>query len=462
MFCAKSCLLRQLFVFLIMKRVSFQTLGCKLNFAETSTIGRQFTDRGFEIVGAGDRTDVFVLNTCTVTQRADRECRQLIRRALRRSPNAYVIVVGCYAQLQPEEIASIDGVDLVIGSNDKFNIFRYTDRFEKNNLPQIFVSCIDEETDFHPAYSAEVGGRTRAFLKIQDGCDYNCAFCTIPRARGASRSNLPENIVAQAQIIADQGYKEIVLTGVNVGDYGKNIGIPFLDLLKALDRLNSIPRIRISSIEPNILSEALIDFILSSERFCNHFHIPLQSGSNTILKRMRRRYTTQVYEKIVSRIRQIDPGAGIGADVIVGFPGETDELFSETFNFIQSIPASYLHVFTYSARPHTPAANLDNQVDPKIQIHRNKVLHELGASKRHDFHTSILGKSLPVLFEGKDVGSEISGLTPSYVRVAVLRGELLVNQIQPVTIMHDAGEYCNGKLSEPDQNIIRSAIKQAV
>jgi threonylcarbamoyladenosine tRNA methylthiotransferase MtaB len=445
-----------------MKRVSFQTLGCKLNFAETSTIGRQFTERGYKIVGADERTDVFVLNTCTVTAHADRECRQLIRRALRQSPNAFVIVVGCYAQVQPEEITSIDGVDLVIGSNEKFNIFSYTDHFEKLSLPQIFVSCTDEETDFHPAYAAEVGGRTRAFLKIQDGCDYTCSYCSIPQARGASRSNQIENIVMQARTIAEQGFKEIVLTGVNVGDYGKNIGATFLDLLKALDRIDSVPRLRISSIEPNILSDELIDCILSSKSICNHFHIPLQSGSDTILQRMRRRYTTNAYKKIIQRIRQFDPGAGIGADVIVGFPGETDDLFRETFEFLQSLSVSYLHVFTYSARPNTPAAMLGTQVNPKIQIHRNKVLRDLGASKRHDFHSLLTGKSFPVLFEGKVVGDEVSGLTPSYVRVVVDGNESLVNSIQTVKILYDTGEFCRGQIVVSDHADIHSAIKEAV
>jgi len=423
-------------------KVALQTLGCKLNFAETSTIGRQFVERGFEVVEIDQPADVFVLNTCSVTERADRECRQLIRRTLRRSPDAYVIVIGCYAQLQPEDIAAIDGVDLIIGSKQKFDIFNYTNGFTKKGNPQIFVSCIDDDLEFAPAYSAEVGGRTRAFLKVQDGCDFNCAFCTIPLARGESRSTPIPNIIRQASSIAEQGYREIVITGINVGDYGKRIGTNILELLKELDRIDGVDRIRVSSIEPNILSKEIIDFILASEKFCNHFHIPLQSGSDVILKRMRRRYLTEEYRELLTYIKQKDPTAGIGADVIAGFPGETDELFQDTYNFIFSLPISYLHVFTYSKRPDTLSAGFTDEIEPRIRFNRSETLRNLGIIKRKEFYSSFIGKSIPVLFEGTVRNDTVSGLSSNYIRVEIPGDDSFTNQIHYVKIDSIKEEHC--------------------
>jgi len=425
-----------------MKKVAFQTLGCKLNFAETSTIGRQFIERGFELVDADQQTDVFVLNTCSVTERADRECRQLIRRTLRHSPDAYVIVIGCYAQLQPDEIAGIDGVDLVIGSKEKFNIFKYTNGLTKKGIPQIFVSCIDEDMKFEPAYSAEVGGRTRAFLKVQDGCDFNCAFCTIPLARGESRSSSISNVIQQAHSIALQGYKEIVITGVNVGDYGKKIDSDLLELMGELESIKGIERIRISSIEPNILTKYIIDFILGSEKFCNHFHIPLQSGSDTILKKMRRRYLTKEYQELITYIKEKDPTAGIGADVIVGFPGETNEMFDETLMLLSDLPISYLHVFTYSKRPNTLSAGFTDEVEPRIRADRSEILRKIGETKRREFYSTFIGKSLPVLFEGTIKNGTVAGLTSNYIRIEIHGDDSFTNQIHYAKIVSIMKDHC--------------------
>ncbi len=429
-----------------MKKVALHTLGCKLNFSETSTLGRQFIDRHFEIVDADQPVDVFVLNTCSVTGRADRECRQIIRRTLRHSPDAFVIVVGCYAQLKPEEVASISGVDLVLGAAEKFRLFECAGDFRKGSLPQVFVSCIDEATSFDPAFSAEVGGRTRAFLKIQDGCDYQCAFCTIPLARGTSRSHPADLVVAQARSIAALGYKEIVLTGVNVGDYGTNDGSCLFDLMRRLEDIDGIERIRISSIEPNLLTEPMIDFVLSSQKFCNHFHIPLQSGSNTILQRMRRRYVRAQYADLVEYIRRADPDAGIGADVIVGFPGEDDGLFGETQRFLADLPVSYLHVFTYSERDRTSALGLDGIVEPNVRFRRNETLRRLGARKRRLFHESFVGRHANVLFEGKLQGQRSSGLTTNYIRVEAPASRPVVNEILGVEIQSVTGDACLGAI----------------
>lgn len=429
-----------------MKKVALHTLGCKLNFAETSTIGRGFRDRGFEIVEDDQPMDVYVLNTCSVTERADKECRQIIRRALRRSPHAYVVVIGCYAQLQPEEIAAIDGVDLVLGAHEKFKLFDHAGDFTKRPLPQVFVSCIDEVTSFDPAFSAEVGGRTRAFLKVQDGCDYTCAFCTIPLARGASRSQSFAAVLHQAMVIAEKGFKEIVLTGVNVGDYGMKDGTTLLALMKELEKVNGIERIRISSIEPNLLTREIVDVVLSSEIFCNHFHIPLQSGSDTILKLMRRRYLTDHYKGLVEYIKMKDADAAIGVDVIVGFPGETEQLFEETYRFLAELPVSYLHVFTYSEREDTPAMNFEHAVEPRVRFQRNEMLRILSQKKRHAFYSSFIGRELPVLFEGNNRPGLISGLTTNYIRVEVPSSQTFLNTIHDVRLNGINGDVCAGTL----------------
>ncbi|HUL44605.1 MAG TPA: tRNA (N(6)-L-threonylcarbamoyladenosine(37)-C(2))-methylthiotransferase MtaB [Bacteroidota bacterium] len=446
-------------------RVAFHTLGCKLNYSETSTIGRQFTDRGFSVVGFDQPSDVYVLNTCSVTERADRECRQLIRRALRTAPDAFVIVTGCYAQLQPGEIAAIDGVDLILGTHEKFRIFDHASEFKKRHLPQVFVSCIDEAADFLPASSAEFGSRTRAFLKVQDGCDFPCAFCTIPLARGSSRSQPLNEVLAAAHTIAGQGYKEIVLTGVNVGDYGKHADSSLLDLVRALDRVDGIERIRISSIEPNLLTTGLIDFVLSSEKFCNHFHIPLQSGSDRILGLMRRRYRAADYRRVVEYIKRHDPDAGIGADVISGFPGESDQLFEETCRFVADLPVTYLHAFTYSERDDTAALGLPDPVSPSVRFARTERMRELGSKIRRSFLDRFTGRTLPILVEGSVDGDAMSGLATNYIRVHVVASPRPVNTIQHVRITGTEPESCRGiwsPISSFNKHSIRNYSNQEV
>jgi threonylcarbamoyladenosine tRNA methylthiotransferase MtaB len=428
-----------------MRKVALETLGCKVNHSETSAIGRQFVEYGYRIVTGEEPADVYVLNTCSVTGRADQECRQLIRRALRKSPETYVAVVGCYAQLQPGEISSIPGVDLVLGAKEKFNIFAHAGAFEKRGTSQVFVSCIDEPLDFVATYSGENDGRTRAFLKVQDGCDYTCSFCTIPRARGASRSHGIADVLANANLLADQGYKEIVLTGVNVGDYGRKIGASLLELLRELDRI-PVERFRISSIEPNLLTSEIVDFVLSSNRFCPHFHIPMQSGSDSVLAKMRRRYRTHDYRQLVERIRALNPQAAIGADVLVGFPGESDALFEETHSFIGSLPISYLHVFTYSERENTDAAEWGNAVDKHVRSQRNEGLRALSEQKKTVFASSFLSTVQPVLYEGEPVDGVSTGLTPQYVRVESETSRSYANKIIDTRLTECDGNVCTGEI----------------
>ncbi|MBI3586917.1 MAG: tRNA (N(6)-L-threonylcarbamoyladenosine(37)-C(2))-methylthiotransferase MtaB [Ignavibacteriales bacterium] len=429
-----------------MKRVALHTLGCKLNFAETSTIGRQFVQRGYQIVDIDAPADVCVINTCSVTERADRECRQIVRRALRHSPNAYVIVTGCYAQLQPEEIASIAGVDLVLGSKEKFDVFGFTNGFNKAHVTRIEVSPIAEVDNFGIASSVGSPDRTRAFLKVQDGCDFSCAFCTIPLARGGSRSLSVENTVSQAMEVIKEGYKEIVLTGVNVGDYGKKIGASLYNLLKELERINGLERIRISSIEPNLLTDELLDFWLGSTMICKHFHIPLQAGTDELLRSMRRRYQTDWYANRVQKIKASCPSAGIGVDVIVGFPGETDDHFKETYKLLVDLPVSYLHVFTYSERPNTPAASFENQVEPRVRFERSEQLRILSAKKRRQFYESAIGSTVNVLFESQVEGGWMTGLSDEYIRVNVPTLRNLTNEIAQVSIIQVDNDGCVGKL----------------
>lgn len=431
-----------------MRTVALHTLGCKVNYTETSTVARQFIRGGFRVVPPEEPCDVFVLNTCSVTERADRECRQVIRRILRSSPGAYVVVIGCYAQLQPDEIASIEGVDMILGTREKFNILSLAGAFTKKGVPQIFVSCIDEANDFEPSDSGNVFGRTRAFLKVQDGCDYSCAFCTIPRARGSSRSQSVEAVLSQAAALAAEGYREIVLTGVNVGDYGRNFGRTLLDLLESLETVTAIERIRISSIEPNLLSPEIISFILSSRRFCNHFHIPLQSGSDRILMKMRRRSLSSDYRATIRGIREKDPDSAIGCDILVGFPGETEELFEETRTFLEELPVSYVHVFTYSERENTAAAGFPGAVEAVVRSERSEILRELGARKKKAFFGSFIGRTLPVLFEHRVRSGRLSGLTANYLRVEAPTDDALVNQIRPVTLTGILGGSCTGRLKE--------------
>jgi threonylcarbamoyladenosine tRNA methylthiotransferase MtaB len=402
-----------------MPRVALHTLGCKLNYAETSAIGKQFLDRGYEIVELGQPADVCVINTCSVTARANRECRQIIRRALRTANNPVVLVTGCYAQLEPEEVASIDGVDLVLGSREKTRIFDYVGRFEKATAPRVIVSDVSDTDDFGPAWSTEAGSRTRAYLKVQDGCDYNCSFCTIPLARGKSRSLPIDEVLSQAQDLVRQGFQEIVLTGVNVGDYGRKSGTRLLDLLQAISGIPGLARLRISSIEPNLLTNDIITFVAEHPVMCKHFHIPLQSGSNPVLRAMRRRYTTETYAVLIGKIREQVPDCGIGVDVIVGFPGETDEQFEETYRFLNELPVSYLHVFTYSERPNTPAASYADPVPPAKRSKRNEMLRILSVKKREAFYRTMIGRRVTVLTETDVEGDRRFGFTDNYVRVAV-------------------------------------------
>jgi len=431
-----------------MKRASFHTLGCKLNYTETVTLGRQFRERGWSVVDAGERADVFVLNTCTVTERADRECRQIIRRVLRNAPETYVVVTGCYAQLNPAEIAGIGGVDLVLGNGEKLSLFEKAGDFRKNPVPHVHVSCIDDRSVCEGAYADDTGGRTRAYLKIQDGCDYSCTFCTIPLARGESRSLPAADVLATARRLAAEGFREIVLTGVNVGDYGRKSGSSLLALLGELDRLDWDGRFRISSIEPNLFTPELIGFILGSGKFVNHFHIPLQSGSDEVLAWMKRRYTRDRYASIVGTIRAADPFAGIGADVITGFPGESEGHFAETVDFIRGLRLSYLHVFTYSERENTPAPELRNRVEPRVRYHRSGRLRDLGRELRAEFNATMLGRTEEVLFESATDDGFASGWTPGYVRVGVAGGGSLVNRIVPVTITSASHDICSGRPAE--------------
>jgi threonylcarbamoyladenosine tRNA methylthiotransferase MtaB len=442
-----------------MKRIALHTLGCKLNYAETAAIGKQFTGNGYTVVGIDDRADVVVINSCSVTASADRECRQLVRRALRHSPNAFVAVVGCYAQLQAEQLAAIQGVDLVLGTQDKFSLFNYIDTHKKKKYAEISVSCIGETNEFGVASSAGFEERTRAFLKVQDGCDYSCTYCTIPLARGKSRSAAVSEIVRQAREAVELGYKEIVLTGVNVGDYGRNDGTNLLMLLKQLIPVDGLIRIRISSIEPNLLTDELLDFWFNEEKLCNHWHLPLQSGSDTILRLMRRRYLTEVYTDRVERIKSHIPDAGIGADVIVGFPGESGELFEETYEYLAHLPVTYFHVFSYSERPNTPASEFIQKINPHSKAERSKRLHELSNQKRSDFYHCLIGKTIPVLFESVNLDGSVSGLTEEYIRVDVKSDSHLTNEILNITIQDASSEKCIGLIAEPK---ITSAIRIAI
>lgn len=420
--------------------VAFHTLGCKLNFAETSTIGNQFVEKGFSVVDFKEQADVYVINTCTVTENADRECRQIVRRALRLNPNAYVIVTGCYAQLRAEEIKKIKGVDAVLGSNEKFNIFSLIPEFNKDLPSCIQVTPTEKLDEFNFAFSSEALGRTRAFFKIQDGCDYKCTFCTIPKARGKSRSTSPDKVITEFKKLIHNGYKEVILTGVNVGDYGKHIGKNLYKLLIDMLEVEGDYRIRISSIEPNLLTDEIIELTKTNSKLVNHFHIPLQSGSSKMLKLMQRRYKATFYEKLIYKLNQGIPDIGIGVDVIVGFPGETEEDFLETYNFLKALPISYLHVFTYSERPNTPAIEMDNVVPITERKKRNNMLRILSEKKRNEFYTKMVGKEVNVIFEEGNGGNEMLGWTSNYVRVQQKYDENLINKITKQKIIgHEKG-----------------------
>ena len=418
--------------------VAFQTLGCKLNFSETSTLARKFVAAGYERVPFEMKADVYVINTCSVTENADKKFTALARQTRQRNPDAFLIAVGCYAQLQPEKLAKADSVDLVLGAKEKFNIISYMGDLSRLQQTQVYACAIDETDTYVGSYS--IGERTRAFLKVQDGCDYKCTYCTIPQARGISRSDTLDNVIRQAKEIVDHGIKEIVLTGVNIGDYGKGeFGNKkhehtFFELVQALDEVEGIKRFRISSIEPNLLSEELIEFVANSKRLAPHFHIPLQSGNNEILGRMRRRYQRELYVDRVNQIKRLMPDACIGVDVIVGFPGETDQHFLDTYTFLVDLPVSYLHVFSYSERPNTIAAKMKNQVSKTIKNKRSKMLRGLSAKKRHAFYESQLQKTKTILFEAENKEGYIEGFTENYVKVRMPWDPALQNQTKSATL----------------------------
>ena len=431
----------------MMKRVALHTLGCKLNYAETATVGRQFLEQGYTVVNIDQSADVVIINTCSVTRNADRECRQVVRRALRHSPHAFIAVIGCYAQLQPGELASIDGVDLVLGTKEKFDILKFLGSGIKKERAEINVSCIDDAGEAGLASSLGCDERTRAFLKIQDGCDYRCSFCTIPKARGKSRSVPLFNIIDEAGEIAKAGYKEIVLTGVNVGDYGRTTGQNLFSLVRELVKVEGIERIRVSSIEPNLLSDELLEFWFSEKKMCKHWHIPLQSGSDAVLSAMRRRYGRALYRGKVDKIKAAYPDAGIGADVIVGFPAETAELFEETYEFVSELPVTYLHVFSYSARPGTEAQAMRAQVPFRTRKERSERLRQKGSEKRKQFAETWREKIAPVLFETKKNGDIFSGFTEEYIRVEVYSPRDIHNRILPAVIHNVRDEHCEGTLA---------------
>ncbi len=429
-----------------MPTIALTTLGCKLNFAETSAIGRQFADMGYTPVEFGLPADVTVINTCSVTARADRECRQLIRRTLRASPSSVVIVTGCYAQLKPEEVASIEGVDFVLGTREKSSVASLLGPVRKQSSPQVRVSDVGSGDGFGPAWSSEAGGRTRAFLKVQDGCDYSCSFCTIPLARGTSRSQAVGETVRQAEGLAAAGYREIVLTGVNVGDYGRKSGTDLVTLLGDLVRVGGLERIRISSIEPNLLTDEIIAFVASHPSLCRHFHVPLQSGSDHVLRLMQRRYTAERYAARIRAVTEMIPDCGIGVDVIVGFPGETDAHFRATCEFVAGLPVSYLHVFTYSEREDTPAARAACPVDPGVRAERSRILRGIGLAKKQEFYRRMVGQTVPVLLEEDDDDGCRCGFTGNYVRVAVSADEAPGNSLVDVSITGLRGDRCTGRV----------------
>lgn len=422
------------------KKVAFYTLGCKLNFSETSTIARSFQDEGFERVDFEEVADMYVINTCSVTENADKQFKQIVKKALKLNEKAFVAAVGCYAQLKPEELAAVDGVDLVLGATEKFKITDYIQDLSKNDMGEVH-SCEIEDADFYVG-SYSIGDRTRAFLKVQDGCDYKCTYCTIPLARGISRSDTMEGVLKNAKEIAEKGIKEIVLTGVNIGDYGKGeFGNKkhehtFLDLVTELDKVEGIERLRISSIEPNLLKNETIDLVSKSRAFVPHFHIPLQSGSNDILKKMKRRYLRELYVDRVHKIREVMPHACIGVDVIVGFPGETDEHFLETYHFLNELDISYLHVFTYSERDNTEAATMEGVVPKNVRAKRSKMLRGLSVKKRRAFYESQIGMQRTVLFESENKEGYIHGFTENYVKVKTPWNPALANTLHEIKLTH--------------------------
>ena len=425
------------------KRVAFHTLGCKLNFSETATISRDFICHGFEKVDYRDKADIYVLNTCSVTENADKEARKLIRQAKRRNPESSVAVIGCYAQLKPNDIAAITGVDMVLGAQEKFNLLNHLDTIDLNGGTKVIQSEIDHVHKFTPSYSS--GERTRSFLKVQDGCDYTCSFCTIPLARGKSRSNSIENTMKVAKEVAQTDTRELVLTGVNIGDFGKGTSETFFDLIQQLDTLDGIDRIRISSIEPNLFTDEIIEFCATSQKFMPHFHVPLQSGSDKILSDMRRRYKRDLYQNRVEKIKSVLPDACIGVDVIVGFPGETNNDFLNTYNFLNELEISYLHVFTYSERPDTDAVEMGEVVSKEKRAERSRMLHILSDKKRRFFHDQFVNQRRPVLFENMKNG-KLLGHTDNYIQIQTDGTPDLINTIHCVKLSGNYGRFVQGIL----------------
>lgn len=428
------------------RKVAFYTLGCKLNFSETSTISRFFEKKGYQKVHFGEKADIYVINTCSVTENADKEFKTIVKKALKLNSEAFLIAIGCYAQLKPEDISNINGVDLVLGTKEKFRIMEYLDDLSKKDFGEIHSCEIDEVNLYNSSFS--VGDKTRAFLKIQDGCDYKCTYCIIPRARGISRSDSIENITESVKEITDKGIKEIVLTGVNIGDYGKSekeYKNSFFDLLKVLDKIQNLERVRISSIEPNLLKNEIIDFVKKSAKIVPHFHIPLQSGSDIILSKMKRRYKISLYKERIEYIKNILPDACIGADVIVGFPGETDQDFLSTYNFINNLDISYLHVFSYSKRENTKAYNMEDQISKEIKNKRSKMLRILSAKKKRDFYKTQMHKIKEVLFEEENKDGLIFGFTDNYIRVAYPYEKKLINSKKIVLLKNLKEDYFIGE-----------------
>ena len=428
----------------IPKRIAFHTLGCKVNYSETSSISRDIIKSGFEQVNYKDLADIYVLNTCSVTENANKDARKFVRTVRRKSPNATIALIGCYAQLKPDEIGEIDGIDIVLGAEEKFNLIDHLDGFELNREKKILKSNIKFVSDFKSSYS--IGERTRSYLKVQDGCNYNCSFCTIPLARGKSRSDTISNTIKVAKEIASTEVKEIVLSGINIGDYGIGSNESFYDLIKEMDSLSGIDRIRISSIEPNLLSNEIIELSSISKKLMPHFHIPLQSGSDNILKAMKRRYDTNLYADLIKKIKIKIPDVAIGVDVMVGFPGETEEDFLSTYNFIKKLEISYLHVFTYSERPNTDALNLDKIVSMEKRKERSKILHSLSDEKLLNFYDQFIGQKRPVLFESIKNG-QLIGHSDNYIKIKSNGTPDLINTIQNVDLLDNDGRYVYGAIA---------------
>ena len=424
-------------------KVAFHTMGCKTNFSDTSTISNEMLSHGYQKVSYKEEADIYVLNTCSVTENADKEARKLIRQARRRNPYAKIAVIGCYAQLQPDQISNIAGVDLVLGASEKFNLLTHLNSLNDNNESKIVRLPINQNNSFQSSFTN--GERTRSYLKIQDGCNYNCSFCTIPLARGRSRSDTIENTVKIAQNIADSGAKEIVLTGINIGDFGSTNNENFFQLIKTLDNLKGIERFRISSIEPNLLSNDIISFCANSNKFVPHFHIPLQSGSDSILQSMKRRYNTELYKSRVEHIKKIIPDCCIGVDVIVGYPGEKEDHFEQTYSFIESMDVSYLHVFSYSKRKDTFAVSLNDQVTKERKEYRSKALHHLSNKKKKQFYNQYINKIRPVLVE-QSINGKIQGFTDNYIKVNVDQELSCYNKIIPVLLNENKGNYMQGEI----------------